>query len=173
MGESFRSQVPITNPEHYFHIAQRIARERPNHVCVGQFENIASAQAHYETTGPEIWVQTGGDVDAFCCAAGTGGTMGGISRYLKKMNPTCIVHLVDPPGSALFGAVQKTTKEHTTVGTPTVVAGTALLLLDKPNGSSICEGVGIDRKTRNFAAALDHHAIDDAQIVRTRVLGCP
>ena len=71
--------VPFTDPKHYFHVAHKLEAEDPaNVVCVGQFENLANAQSHYESTGPEVWKQAGGKVDGFICAAGTGGTIGGM-----------------------------------------------------------------------------------------------
>ena len=66
-----------------------------------QFENLANSDAHYATTGPEIWRQCGGKLDGFVCAAGTGGTIGGVSRYLKRVCPRIATYLIDPTGSGL------------------------------------------------------------------------
>ena len=71
-----------------------------------QFDNVANRLAHVESTGPEIWAQTDGHVDAFTCSVGTGGTLAGVSRYLKEKNPKIEIVLADPPGSALFNWVK-------------------------------------------------------------------
>ena len=72
-----------------------------------QFENTANGDAHYETTGPELWEQCEGRVDVLVCSVGTGGTLSGVSRYLKEKNPALRVVLVDPPGSGLFSWVRE------------------------------------------------------------------
>lgn len=164
----------------------RIAAKTENAVAVQQFENTASAQSHYETTGPEILAQTGGEIDAFVCSAGTGGTIGGLSRYataplpqqrflfmshenldrfLKEKRPDCQVWLADPEGSALAPAVRDRCAGMVVGAKATDVSGSRLKLLDKPAGGSIAEGVGIDRKTANFALALDSDLIDGEMVV--------
>ncbi|TKY57395.1 Cysteine synthase 2 [Spatholobus suberectus] len=109
-----------------------------------QFENLANFRAHYEGTGPEIWEQTNGKLDAFVAAAGTGGTVAGVSRFLQEKNPNIKCFLVDPPGSGLFNKVTRGvmyTKEE--------AEGRRL----KNPFDTITEGIGINRMTRNFAMA--------------------
>ncbi|OIW02913.1 hypothetical protein TanjilG_15270 [Lupinus angustifolius] len=107
-----------------------------------QFENLANFRAHYEGTGPEIWEQTSGKLDAFVAAAGTGGTVAGVSRFLQEKNPNVKCFLVDPPGSGLFNKVTRGvmyTKEE--------AEGHRL----KNPFDTITEGIGINRVTKNFA----------------------
>ncbi|XP_052178544.1 cysteine synthase 2 isoform X1 [Diospyros lotus] len=109
-----------------------------------QFENLANYRAHYEGTGPEIWQQTGGNLHAFIAAAGTGGTVAGISRFLKEKNPYIKCFLIDPPGSGLFNKVTRGvmyTKEE--------AEGRRL----KNPFDTITEGIGINRLTQNFMMA--------------------
>ncbi|KAF8673758.1 hypothetical protein HU200_048512 [Digitaria exilis] len=109
-----------------------------------QFENMANYRAHYEWTGPEIWEQTKGSLDAFVAAAGTGGTIAGVSRYLKEKNKSIRCFLMDPPGSGLFNKVTRGvmyTKEE--------AEGKRL----KNPFDTITEGIGINRVTRNFMMA--------------------
>ncbi|EMS61964.1 Cysteine synthase 2 [Triticum urartu] len=109
-----------------------------------QFENMANYQVHYEWTGPEIWKQTKGTVHAFVAAAGTGGTIAGVSRYLKEMNRNVRCFLMDPPGSGLFNKVTRGvmyTKEE--------AEGKRL----KNPFDTITEGIGINRVTANFMMA--------------------
>ncbi|KAL0560667.1 hypothetical protein IC582_001077 [Cucumis melo] len=109
-----------------------------------QFENLANYRAHYEGTGPEIWEQTGGCIDAFIAAAGTGGTVAGVSRFLKEKNPNVKCFLIDPPGSGLFNKVTRGvmyTKEE--------AEGRRL----KNPFDTITEGIGINRLTQNFLMA--------------------
>jgi cysteine synthase A len=98
--------VAYENPDNYNHQAKRFAESLPNSVWTDQFDNTANAQAHYLTTGPEIWDQTDGKVDAFICATGTGGTLAGVGRYLReKSNGKVQNWLADPPGSVLHSYV--------------------------------------------------------------------
>lgn len=129
---------PFADPNHFYHTAQRLAGERPGSYWANQFENLASFRAHYRTTGPEIWEQMRGRVDAFVAAAGTGGTLAGVSRFLKEQNKSTHIRLADPMGSGLYSYIK-----------------TGEL---KATGSSITEGIGIMRLTANFKEAL----IDDA-----------
>jgi cysteine synthase A len=99
--------VPYTDYHHYIHTAERVAagrgREEPNGaIWARQFDNPANRQAHYETTGPEIWEQTGGGVDGFICSVGTGGTLAGVAGALRERNPAVKIGLADPMGSALY-----------------------------------------------------------------------
>ena len=131
--------VPYSDPNHYQKVAKRLAEELPNAIWANQFDNIANRRAHEETTGPEIWQQTGGRIDAFVAATGTGGTLGGISRYLKRQNPKVHIALADPQGSSLYHWLR-----HGEL---------------KPTGpASITEGIGIGRITAN----LEGSPIDDA-----------
>jgi cysteine synthase A len=138
----------IANSDHYVNSARRLADEL-NGIFMNQFENLANYRIHYATTGPEIWAQTKGEIDAFVMSSGTGGTIAGASRYLKERNPEIQVILADPEGSSLFNKVKygvcftKEQKERS---------------IKKHRYDSIVEGVGLDRTTANFANAL----IDDA-----------
>ncbi|KAK7371918.1 hypothetical protein VNO80_05285 [Phaseolus coccineus] len=114
-----------------------------------QFENLANFRAHYNGTGPEIWEQTNGKLDAFVAAAGTGGTVAGVSTFLQEKNPDIKCFLVDPPGSGLFNKVTRGvmyTKEE--------AEGRRL----KNPFDTITEGIGINRITKNFAMAKLHGA---------------
>ena len=91
--------LPPEDPESYYSVADRIARETPNAFKPGQYENPANPLAHYETTGPEIWAQTGGRVTHFVAGLGTCGTVTGTARYLKERNPEVKVVGADPEGS--------------------------------------------------------------------------
>ncbi len=93
--------VPPEHPESYYSVAARIAKETPNAVLPNQYANPMNPQAHYETTGPEIWRDTDGKVTHFVCGMGTGGTISGVGRYLKEKNPGIRVTGVDPLGSIL------------------------------------------------------------------------
>lgn len=93
--------VPPGHPEHYLEVAKRIVRETPNAILADQFYNPANPEAHYRTTGPEIWAQTEGRVTHFVAGAGTGGTITGVGRYLKEQNPRVRVIAADPIGSIL------------------------------------------------------------------------
>src|SRR5216684_2235937 len=97
--------VPYSNPNNYQHIGKRLAdqlrKSEPNGVLFAdQWNNLDNAKAHYDSTGPEIWQQTDGKVDGFICSVGTGGTLAGVSRYLKEKNKGIVVACADPRGAA-------------------------------------------------------------------------
>ena len=99
--------VPYRDPNNYVRVSGRLAaqldRSEPNGaIWANQFDNVANRSAHYETTGPEIWEQTGGKVDGFICAVGTGGTLAGTGMALKERNPKIAIGLADPMGAALY-----------------------------------------------------------------------
>jgi cystathionine beta-synthase len=95
------TDVPPHDPKHYTQWARRIAEETPDAVLADQFYNPANLQAHYESTGPELWEQTEGRITHFFAGAGTGGTISGVGRYLKERNPEVRIVGVDPVGSIL------------------------------------------------------------------------
>jgi cysteine synthase len=130
--------APYANPNNYVKVSGRLADELnasdPNGaIWANQFDNVANRQAHIETTGPEIWAQTEGKVDAFICAVGTGGTLAGIGMALKARNPEIQIGLADPMGAALY--------EYYTRGEL------------RSSGSSITEGIGQGRITANLEGA--------------------
>jgi cysteine synthase A len=130
--------VAYKDPGNYVRVSERIADElaavEPNGaVWANQFDNTANRDGHYATTGQEIWRQTGGRVDAFTCAVGTGGTLAGVGMALKEKRPDIRIVLADPMGSALFN--------HYARGEL------------KAEGSSITEGIGQGRITRNLEGA--------------------
>jgi len=139
--------VPYANPENYYHVARGIAQSIPGGFWADQFNNPANAQGHYDTTGPEIWKACDGEIDAFVASAGTGGTFGGVSSYLKERDARIRTVVADPLGSSLYCYVKDGTLETT--------------------GDSISEGIGIKRVTENFriAAADDAIRIDDETMV--------
>lgn len=130
--------VPFANENHFYHTARRLAADKPDSFWANQFENTANFRQHYATTGPELWEQTGGKLDAFVAAVGTGGTLAGVSRYLKEKRPDLHVRLVDPYGSGLYAYLKQGELKAT--------------------GGSVTEGIGIMRITANFREAK----IDDA-----------
>jgi cysteine synthase len=127
--------VPYRNPNQYTHVAERVAaelaRSEPNGaIWARQFDNTANREGHRATTGPEIWRQTDGKVDAFLSVVGTGGTLAGVAMALRERNPRVKIALADPPGAALYNYY---------------VHGEL-----KAEGSSITEGIGQGRITGNL-----------------------
>jgi cysteine synthase A len=132
---------PYRDPGNYVHVSRRLAEEigaQGNAIWANQFDNLANREGHRESTGAEIWEQTGGAVDAFTCACGTGGTLAGVGLALKERKPGVRIVLADPEGSGLYGWVKS---NDLTV-----------------EGSSITEGIGQSRVPANLEGA----PIDDA-----------
>jgi cysteine synthase A len=147
----------IIDPRQFVNRAKLLANEDPKGYFSDQFENLANYRAHLKHTGPEIWEQTGGNIDAFVMGAGTGGTLAGITEYIKTKKPDLKVLLVDPTGSGLYYKVK---------------ANTFFSPLEKEGSrkrhqvDTIVEGVGINRLTQNFSKALPN--VDDAVTVTDR-----
>jgi cysteine synthase A len=141
--------VPYRDPNNYVRLSGRIAAEIPGAVWANQFDNLANRRAHFNSTGPEIWRQTAGKVDAWVAATGTGGTYAGVALYLKQQNPQVQCVLADPHGSALYNWAQ----------------GGELAM----EGSSITEGIGNSRVTANLEGAPIDAAvrIDDQSALDT------
>ena len=144
-----RSDVPHGHPEYYTDMAERLAQQIPGGFYVNQFANDANSLAHFKTTGPEIWEQMGGDIDAFVAGIGSGGTITGIAQYLKSVGSKAEIILADPVGSTLAGIVNE--------GVP------------GPEGSYTVEGIG-----QNFVpdtARMDlidkAYSIPDAEAIAT------
>jgi len=134
---------PYRDPGNYVHVSRRLAEEMAaetgNAIWANQFDNLANREGHRATTGPEIWDQTAGKVDAFTCACGTGGTLAGVSLALKAKNPDIRIVLADCEGSGLYGWVKSNDLSI--------------------SGSSITEGIGQSRVPENLAGVQ----IDDAE----------
>ena len=130
--------VPYRDPNNYVKLSGRLAAEMDNAIWANQFDNLANRQAHYETTGPEIWQQTDGHIDGWVAATGTGGTYAGVALFLKEKNPGIHCVVADPMGSGLYSYIK-----------------TGEIKLE---GSSITEGIGNSRITANMADV----PIDDA-----------
>lgn len=97
------TEAPHGDPDNYVEVAERLARENPNTHVLNQLDNPHNPEAHYKTTGPEIWQQTEGRLDAFVCGIGTSGTIVGVGRFLKEQNPAIQVIGIDPAGSIYSG----------------------------------------------------------------------
>ena len=135
--------VPYKDPGNYVKVSGRLAQELAQAepqgaIWANQFDNLANRDGHYRTTGPEIFAQTGGRIDAFTCAVGTGGTFAGVGMFLKEQNPDVKIVLADPMGAALYNWYK-----HGEL---------------KAEGSSITEGIGQGRVTANLEGA----PVDDA-----------
>ena len=145
--------VPYANPNHYARYSGRLAEElnesEPNGaIWANQFDNVANKRAHYETTGPEIYEQTGGKVDGFVCAVGSGGTLAGVADALRERNSDIKIGIADPGGAALFNYYA-----HGEL---------------KAEGTSITEGIGQSRITANLEGlGVDHaYRIEDETALR-------
>ena len=146
--------APYANPNNYVKVSGRLAeeiarREPAGAVWANQFDNVANRRAHLETTGPEIWEQTGGRVDAFICSVGTGGTLAGVGMYLKSKKPSVRIGIADPLGASLYNWYK-----HGKL---------------KSEGSSITEGIGQSRITANLEGAPVDEAfqIPDEEMAQT------
>jgi cysteine synthase len=142
--------VPFKDPNHYVKQAERyaaeLAKSEPNGVLyANQWDNPSNRNGHVRSTGPEIWTQTGGKVDGFTCAIGTGGTLAGVGEFLKSVNPGVRIVAADPMGAAMYHWIK-----HGEL---------------KSEGSSITEGIGQGRVTGNVAGAPidDAYQIPDAE----------
>jgi cysteine synthase A len=139
--------LPYANPNNYQHVGRRLAdqlrKKEPNGVLFAdQWNNLDNAKAHYESTGPEIWEQTGGKVDAFICSVGTGGTLAGTSRFLKEKNRNVVTACADPHGFGMYELF----KHGEVKSTP---------------GDSITEGIGLGRVT----PVIETAKVDDAFLI--------
>ncbi|UPK23776.1 cysteine synthase A [Bradyrhizobium sp. 195] len=139
--------LPYANPNNYQHVGRRLADElrktEPNGVLFAdQWNNLDNAKAHYESTGPEIWEQTGGKVDGFVCSVGSGGTLAGASRYLKEKNKNVRIACADPHGAGMY--------EYFRTGDAKATPG-----------GSITEGIGLNRAT----AIVETAKVDDAYLI--------
>lgn len=132
--------VPFKNDNHFYHTARRLGEENADYWWANQFENTSNMRAHYLHTGPEIWQQMDGDVDILVSVSGTGGTIGGNSRFLKEKNPQLEVWLADPDGSGSYNFLK--TGEY------------------KSEGGSMTEGIGIMRRVENFRQAQIDYALN-------------
>lgn len=144
--------VPYSNPDNYVRysgrLAEELARTEPNGaIWANQFDNVANRQAHYDTTGPEIWEQTGGKVDGFICAVGSGGTLAGVAQALRERKPGVKIGLADPGGASLYNWY---------------AAGEL-----KAEGNSISEGIGQGRITANLEGlSIDHpYRVSDEEMM--------
>ncbi|MFK8186565.1 MAG: cysteine synthase A [Phormidesmis sp.] len=140
--------VPYRDDNNYVKVSGRLAEELPNAIWANQFENLANRQAHYATTGPEMWAQTDGKIDGWTAATGTGGTYAGVSLFLKEKNPNVRCVVADPMGSGLYSYVK---------------TGDI-----KPEGNSVTEGIGNSRITGNMEGVPmdDAIQIDDPEALR-------
>jgi cysteine synthase A len=145
--------VPYSNPNNYQHVGRRLAEElkkteKNGVIFADQWNNPDNSKAHYVSTGPEIWDQTGGKVDGFICAVGSGGTLAGVSRYLKEKNKNVVIGVADPRGAAMYHLFNDGEAKST-------------------EGGSITEGIGLGRVTNIVEEMIVDKAylIEDAEAV--------
>src|SRR3954449_1320308 len=139
--------LPYSNPNNYQHVARRLAdklrKSEPNGVLFAdQWNNLDNPKAHYVSTGPEIWQQTGGKVDGFICSVGTGGTLAGTSAYLREKKKDIVIGVADPRGAAMY----QWFKHGEAKASP---------------GGSITEGIGLGRVT----PVIKDAKVDEAYII--------
>lgn len=143
--------APYKSANNYIKVSEKLSKEIINKngvLWANQFDNLSNYKAHFETTGPEIWNQTQGKIDAFICAVGTGGTLAGVSNYLKIKNPNIIIGLADPHGASMFNYFKSGKLEG--------------------KGSSITEGIGQSRITKNVGKILldDPFRVSDTEALK-------
>jgi len=145
--------LPFSNPDNYQHIGRRLAEElkkteKNGVIFADQWNNLDNSKAHYVSTGPEIWEQSNGKVDGFICAVGSGGTLAGVSRYLKGKNKDVVIGLADPRGAAMYNLFAHGEVKST-------------------EGGSITEGIGLGRVTNIVKEMIVNKAylIEDAEAV--------
>ena len=145
--------VPYANPNNYIRYSGRLAeelnaKESAGAIWANQFDNLANRQAHIDATGPEIWAQTHGKIDAFICAVGTGGTLAGVSAFLRTQKPDIAIGLADPGGASLY--------EYYAHGEL------------RAEGTSISEGIGQARITANLEdLVVDYpYRVTDEEMMR-------
>ncbi|MET3667095.1 cysteine synthase A [Caulobacter sp. 1776] len=144
--------VPYSNPDNYVRysgrLAEELAKTEPNGaIWANQFDNVANRDAHYRTTGPEIFEQTGGEIDGFICAVGSGGTLSGVAAALRERKPAVKIGLADPYGAALYSWYKDGEL--------------------KSEGTSISEGIGQGRVTANLKDLVVDHPfrVDDTEML--------
>jgi len=139
--------LPYSNPDNYQHVGRRLAEqlkktEKTGVIFADQWNNLDNSKAHYVSTGPEIWDETGGEVDAFICSVGSGGTLAGVSRYLKEKNKNVTIGVADPRGAAMYHYFKDGEAKST-------------------EGGSITEGIGLGRVT----AIVKEMMVDKAYLI--------
>ena len=139
--------LPFANPNNYQHVGRRLAEElrkteKNGVIFADQWNNLDNSKAHYVSTGPEIWEQTGGKIDGFICSVGSGGTLAGVSTYLKEKNKAVTVGVADPRGAAMFNYFDHGEAKVT-------------------DGGSITEGIGLARVT----AIVEQMKVDKAYLI--------
>lgn len=145
------ASAPITSIEHYTNKSKQIAEEIPNSFRINQYDNLLNREAHYLTTGPEIWEQSGGQIDYFIAGGSTGGTISGVGKYLKEKNPKIKTLMPDPVGSIYYSysKLKKVSEEGT--------------------GRYLVEGIGEDHlvKVIDFSLIDEVVQVSDKEIFAT------
>jgi len=139
--------LPFNNPNNYQHVGRRLAvelkkTEQNGCIFADQWNNLDNSKAHYVSTGPEIWQQCNGRIDGFVCAVGSGGTLAGVSRYLKEKSKGVVIGVADPRGAAMYHLFKDGKAKAT-------------------EGSSITEGIGLGRVT----AIVEQMIVDKAYLI--------
>ncbi|AXK79806.1 cysteine synthase A [Pseudolabrys taiwanensis] len=139
--------LAYSNPNNYQHVGRRLAEElkkteKHGVIFADQWNNLDNSKAHYVSTGPEIWADTDGKVDGFICSVGSGGTLAGVSRYLKEKNPKIVTGVADPRGAAMYNLFAHGKAEAS-------------------EGGSITEGIGLGRVT----AIVEQMIVDKAYLI--------
>ena len=139
--------LPFSNPNNYQHVGRRLAEElkkteKNGVLFADQWNNLDNRKAHYVSTGPEIWDETGGKIDGFICAVGTGGTLAGVSTFLRKRKRTSSIGVADPRGAAMYNFFEHGEAKATP-------------------GGSITEGIGLARVT----PIIEHMKVDKAYLI--------